>query len=243
MKGVILAGGTGTRLGALTRATNKHLLPLGREPMVCRAVWTLRDAGVDEIAVVTGSEHVFAFAGLLRPDRGGVARVQAQERPGGIAHALDAARGFAGGEPVAVLLADNVFERSLCPWVQAFTCQPGGARALLSPTEDAAVLAQVAVPVLSHDTGCILRVDEKPTLPASAYAVTGAYAFDEAVWGILPALRPSARGELEITDVLNCYAERGLLEHDVIDGFWCDAGQSIDAYYSAVQFVRCQEAG
>lgn len=237
MKGVILAGGTGSRLGALTRATNKHLLPLGRWPMVCVANGTLAEAGVTDMVVVTGSEHIGDFACLL-----GSGRLLGQERPGGIAQALDVAREFAGGERVVVLLADNIWERSLRPWVEAFQRQSQGARVLLSPTEDSIVLAQVAVPAFSHATGSIRRIEEKPSHPASAYAVTGAYAFDETVWDILPGLRPSARGELEIADALNCYAERGQLEYDLIDGFWGDAGQSIEAYYAAVDFVRRQEA-
>lgn len=246
MKGVILAGGTGTRLGALTRATNKHLLPLGREPMVYRAIRALDDAGIYEgcdMAVVTGVEHRGAFEGaLFPPGTTWPGHLLSQERPGGIAQALEVAREWAEGEPVVMLLADNVWERSLRPWVQAFTRQGHGARALLSISADLDVIRNSGVAVV--DSGHIIQVDEKPISAVGAQLiVTGAYAFDATVWDILPTLRPSARGELEITDVLNHYAKRGQLEHDVIDGFWADAGQSIDAYYAAVQFVRCQEAG
>lgn len=246
MKGVILAGGTGTRLGALTRATNKHLLPLGSEPMVFRAIRALYEAGIASATVVTGYQHMAAFADALwPPETGRPAHLRCQWRPGGIADALNTAREFAEGEPVVVLLADNIWERSLRPWVEAFASQEHGARVLLSPANDRQVLAQVAVPVLDGvpgHGGRIVAIEEKPERPASPYAVTGAYAFDETVWDILPTLEPSARGELEITDVLNHYAERGQLEHDVIEGFWTDAGQSVDSYYRAVDFVRCQEA-
>jgi glucose-1-phosphate thymidylyltransferase len=237
MKGIILAGGTGSRLGALTRGTNKHLLPLGREPMLFRAVWALDEAGLSELAVVTGREHTAAFTSALRPWSG---CLLSQERPGGIAQALGVTSEWAGGEAAVVLLADNVWERSLRPWVEAFGRQGRGARVLLSRQESG--LDQCGVPCIAHDTGRIRRVEEKPALPSSPYAVTGAYAFDETVWDILPTLQPSARGEREITDVLNAYAERGQLEHDVIDGYWADAGQSVEAYYAAVDFVRRQEA-
>jgi glucose-1-phosphate thymidylyltransferase len=240
VKGVILAGGMATRLGPLARAVNKHLLPLGREPMVGRAIRALAEAGVEEAMVVTGSEHLDAFARLDSREFGlANVRLGGQQRPGGIAQALAVASQFVDGAPVAVLLADNIYQQSLRPWLEAFARQERGARALLS--RQAAGLDQCGVPVLCRDTGRIRCVEEKPRLPASAYAVTGAYAFDAHVWDILPSLHPSARGELEITDVLNCYAERGLLEHDVIDGFWADAGQSVEAYYAACDFVR-QEA-
>jgi glucose-1-phosphate thymidylyltransferase len=239
VKGVILAGGSASRLGSLTRAVNKHLLPLGREPMLGRAIRALAEAGVEEAMVVTGREHLHAFA-RLDSRQFGLARVQlgGQERPGGIAQALAVAGQFAAGERVAVLLADNVYGQSLRPWLEAFARQERGARALLSRQDTG--LDQCGVPVMARD-GRIRCVEEKPMLPASAYAVTGAYGFDEHVWDILPALRPSARGELEITDVLNCYAECGLLEHDVIDGYWTDAGQSVEGYYGACDFVRRQE--
>jgi len=243
VKGVILAGGTATRLGALSVGTNKHLLPLGREPMVCRSIRTLLEAGIEEAVVVVGVQHFGAFVRLLGDGGGlGMRRLQlaCQERPGGIAQALLAAEAHAGGR-VVVLLADNVWERSLRPWVEAFGRQESGARALLKATADIATLRASGVPELDATTR-IGRVEEKPPVPASPYVVTGAYAFDETVWSVLPGLAPSARGELEITDVLNRYAERGLLEHDVIDGFWTDAGQSIEAYYRASDWVRRQEA-
>lgn len=237
MKGIILAGGTGTRLGALTRGTNKHLLPLGYEPMVCRAVHALR-YDVDDIAIVTGREHMSLFRHQLPLRQWSDVQILSQDGPGGIAHAIEAARGFANHEAVIVLLADNIWERSLYPWRRAFADQGVGARALLHSSRDPDVLHSSGLAIVDH--GRIQHVIEKPQaeLRGDHLVVTGAYAFDGAVWDILPTLRPSARGELEVTDILNWYSDRNQLEHDVIEGFWCDAGRSVDAYYSAVDFAR-----
>jgi glucose-1-phosphate thymidylyltransferase len=243
MKGIILAGGYGKRLRPLTAAVNKHLLPMGCEPMVSRAVRALLETGVEQIAVVTAPVHTTAFADLLL-DRYLVHRVLPQWRPGGIAHAIEAAHEFAGGEPIIVLLADNLWQQSLRPWADAFRGQARGARCLLSFQPRAVDRAQVAVPVFDGGRGApdrIVRVDEKPELPGSQYAVTGAYAFDERAWELLPGQSPSARGELEVTGLLNWYAERGELEHDVVEGWWYDAGQSIEAYYEALDTVRSEE--
>jgi glucose-1-phosphate thymidylyltransferase len=239
VKGVILAGGTGSRLAPLTRITNKHLLPLHDRPMVTYAVEALVEAGVDELMLVTGGTHAGEFFRLLGSGREyGVDRLLYgyQDRPGGIAEALGLAESFVGGDRCGVLLADNVFERPLRPIVERFAAQERGARVVLSEVDDAEHLRHLGVAELNG--GRIVGIVEKPAEPASRYAVTGAYFYDEQVWEILPTLEPSGRGELEITDLNNRYVERGEMEAEVLEGFWGDAGESIDSYYAVNDFVR-----
>jgi glucose-1-phosphate thymidylyltransferase len=211
VKGVILAGGTGSRLAPLIRITNKHLLPLYDRPMVTYAVEALVDAGIDELMLVTGGTHAGEFFRLLgNGQEYGIQRLvyAYQDRPGGIADALALAERFVGEDRCCVLLADNVFEH----------------------------LRNLGVAELDGDR--IVRIVEKPADPPSRYAVTGAYFYDEQVWEVIPTLEPSARGELEVTDLNNWYVERGAMEVDVLGGFWGDAGESIDAYYAVSEFVR-----
>ena len=244
MKGVILAGGTATRLQPLTRITNKHLLPIKDRPMVWWAVEALVNAGVDELMLVTGGTHAGEFLRLLgNGHEFGIDKLfyAYQERAGGIAEALGLAERFVGGERVVVMLADNIFERSLKPSVDAFASQTAGGRVILTKLEDPSHLRHLGVPELD-DQGRIVRIVEKPTDPPSPYAVTGVYFYDPQVFEIIGGLSPSQRGELEITDVNNWYVDKGLLEHDVIDGFWGDAGESVDAYYSVNDFVRAHGA-
>ena len=239
MKGVILAGGSGSRLAPLTRITNKHLLPLYDRPMVTYAVEALVDAGFAELMLVTGGTHAGEFFRLLgNGHEYGIERLfyAYQDRPGGIAEALGLAERFVDGDRCCVLLADNVFERPLGPVVERFTAQERGARVVLSEVEDDEHLRHLGVAELDGDR--ITGIVEKPAEPASRFAVTGAYFYDDQVWGILPTLEPSGRGELEITDLNNWYVERGELEADVLDGFWGDAGESIEAYYEVNDFVR-----
>ena len=239
MKGVILAGGSGSRLAPLTRITNKHLLPLYDRPMVTYAVEALVQAGFSELMLVTGGTHAGEFFRLLgNGQEHGIDRLfyAYQERPGGIAEALGLAERFVGGDRCCVLLADNVFERPLSPVVERFAAQERGARVVLSEVADDEHLRHLGVPEL--EGGRVVRIIEKPTEPPSSYAVTGAYFYDEQVWEILPTLEPSGRGELEITDLNNWYVVRGELEADVLDGFWGDAGESIGAYYAVNDFVR-----
>ena len=241
MKGVILAGGTGTRLDPLTRITNKHLLPIYDRPMVTYAIEALVDAGIDQVMLVTGAEHAEDFFRILGNGRDSGIEWLAyayQERAGGIAEALGLARPFVRGERVVVMLADNVYGDSIQPFVEAFAAQPEGARVLLSRIEEPEHLRHLGVPRL--EDGRIVGIVEKPTEPPSPYAVTGLYCYDERVWEILDRLTPSARGELEITDVNNWYVERGLLEYDTAEGFWGDAGESIDAYYSVIDWIRAK---
>ena len=244
MKGVILAGGSGTRLHPLTRITNKHLLPIYDRPMVTYAIEALVGAGVTELMLVTGGTHAGEFFRLLgNGHEWGIDRLfyAYQEKPGGIAEALGLTERYVERDRVIVMLADNVLESSLRGPVDNFRAQEHGARILLAREDDPAHLRHLGVPELDGD-GRVTRIVEKPEEPPSAFAVTGIYFYDETVWDVLPTLQPSGRGELEITDVNNWYVERGEMEYDVLDGFWGDAGESIDAYYAVNDFVRASRA-
>jgi glucose-1-phosphate thymidylyltransferase len=239
MKGVILAGGVGSRLHPLTRITNKHLLPIYDRPMVTYAIEALVKAGINEVMLVTGGTHAGEFFRLLGDGHGhGIDRLSYayQERESGIADALGLAERFAAGDRVAVMLADNIFERSIKPAVESYERQERGARIVLSREEDPEHLRHLGVAELDGDR--VVRIVEKPESPPSDFAVTGLYFYDDAVFDFLPTLSPSARGELEITDVNNWYVEQGTMEYDVVEGFWGDAGESIDAYYAVNDFVR-----
>jgi glucose-1-phosphate thymidylyltransferase len=243
MKGVILAGGSGTRLHPLTRITNKHLLPLYDRPMVTYAVEALVEAGIDELMVVTGGTHAGEFFRLLGNGHDyGIDRLAYgyQEEAGGIADALGQAERFVGRDKVCVMLADNIFERSLRPIAENFERQEQGGRIVLTRVEEDEHLRHLGVAVMTGDV--VSEIVEKPAVPPSRFAVTGVYFYDEQVWDMLPSLTPSARGELEITDVNNWYVGRGEMEADVVDGFWGDAGESIDAYYQVNDFVRTSRA-
>jgi glucose-1-phosphate thymidylyltransferase len=239
MKGVILAGGSGTRLHPLTRITNKHLLPIYDRPMVNYAIEALVRAGVTELMLVTGGTHAGEFFRLLgNGHEYGIDRLlyAYQEKAGGIAEALALAERFVDRDRVVVMLADNVVEQSLRPSVENFERQEAGARILLSRVADPSHLRHLGVPELDGDR--VLRIVEKPQNPPSDFAVTGIYFYDATVWDVVPTLTPSGRGELEITDVNNAYVDRGTMEFDVLEGFWGDAGESIDAYYEVNDFVR-----
>jgi glucose-1-phosphate thymidylyltransferase len=238
MKGVILAGGTGSRLHPLTRITNKHLLPIYDRPMVTYAIEALVGAGVDEIMLVTGGTHAGEFFRLLGNGHAhGIDRLfyAFQEEAGGIADALGLAERFVAGDRVCVMLADNVVERSLRPVVENYARQERGGRILLSRA-DPEHLRHLGVAEMDNER--VVRIVEKPQDPPSDLAVTGIYFYDESVWEIVANLEPSARGELEITDVNNWYVDQGTMEYDVLEGFWGDAGESIDAYYAVNDFVR-----
>ena len=244
MKGVILAGGSGTRLHPLTRITNKHLLPIYDRPMVTYAIEALVGAGVTELMLVTGGTHAGEFFRLLgNGHEWGIDRLfyAYQEKPGGIAEALGLTERYVERDQVVVMLADNVLESSLRGPVENFRAQEHGARILLAREDDPEHLRHLGVPELDGD-GRVTRIVEKPEQPPSEFAVTGIYFYDETVWDVLPTLQPSGRGELEITDVNNWYVERGEMEYDVLDGFWGDAGESIDAYYAVNDFIRGSRA-
>jgi glucose-1-phosphate thymidylyltransferase len=239
MKGVILAGGTGSRLDPLTRITNKALLPIYDRPMVTYSIESIVRAGITEAMVVTGGAHSGEFLRLLgNGHEWGLDRLEYsyQERAGGIAEALALAESFVDGDRVVVVLADNIFERSIRGWVERFTLQARGARILLAEVGDPAHLRHLGVPRLAGNR--VVEIVEKPEQPPSEYAVTGVYCYDASVFEVLPGLVPSARGELEITDVNNHFVDTGVMEYDVIEGFWGDAGESIDDYYKVNDFVR-----
>jgi glucose-1-phosphate thymidylyltransferase len=239
MKGVVLAGGTGSRLDPLTRITNKALLPIYDRPMVTYSIESLVRAGITDVMLVTGGDHSGEFLRLLgNGHEWGLDRLfySYQERAGGIAEALGLAERFVDGDRVVVVLADNIFERSIRASVERFAQQDGGARILLATVDDPTHLRHLGVAEVQGHR--VVRIVEKPEQPPSTYAVTGVYCYDETVFDVIPRLVPSARGELEITDVNNHFVEQGVMEYDVIDGFWGDAGESIDAYYTVNDFVR-----
>ena len=240
MKGVILAGGTGSRLYPLTRITNKHLLPIYDRPMIAWSIETVVSSGIDEIMLVTGGTHAGEFLRLLgNGHEYGIKQLSYayQEKAGGIAEALGLASRFAEGGPVLVMLADNILQFSIKPMVDAFCADPTGARILLSKVEEPEHLRHLGVPVFG-ETGRVTHIEEKPELPASEYCVTGIYCYEEGVFDIIGDLVPSGRGELEITDVNNHYVAKDQMAHDIQGGFWGDAGESIEAYYAVNDFVR-----
>ena len=237
---MILAGGTGSRLHPLTRITNKHLLPIYDRPMISYAIEALVSSGVVEIMLVTGGTHAGEFLRLLgNGNEYGIERLSYsyQDRAGGIAEALMLAEKFVDDDRCVVLLADNVFENSIRRCVEAFGKQKLGARVVLFKETDHEHLRHLGVAQFDGNRR-IEKIIEKPDRPPSEFAVTGVYFYDASVWRVLPELKPSGRGELEITDVNNWYLARGLMEYDVLDGFWGDAGESIDAYYAVNDFVR-----
>jgi glucose-1-phosphate thymidylyltransferase len=221
MKGIILAGGTGSRLFPLTKVTNKHLLPVGRKPMILHAIDKLHEAGITRILVVTGTEHMGDIVGLLGSGRafGCQFTFRVQDEAGGIAQALSLAEDFAAGEPVCVILGDNVFADSLVPHAQAYLAQGSGARVILKEVEDPERFGVARI-----EGERVVEIQEKPALPPSSLAVTGIYFFDGTVFDIIRQLQPSARGEYEITDVNNAYIQQGVMSFGRFDGWWTDAG-------------------
>lgn len=221
MRGVILAGGLGTRLNPLTEITNKHLLPVGREPMIWHPVRQLIGAGITDVMIVTSTHHMGAIVNSLGSGRrfGCNFTYRVQEEAGGIAHALELARDFASRDSIVALLADNIFERSIAPFVDAFRIQERGARVMLKEVGDPERYGVAAL-----DEKLILQIEEKPSAPRSNYAVVGCYAYDDRVFDVIDTIQPSARGELEITAVNNKYIERGELQYSFVHGRWTDAG-------------------
>ncbi|MFH1679259.1 MAG: sugar phosphate nucleotidyltransferase [Candidatus Eisenbacteria bacterium] len=235
MKGIVLAGGLGTRLHPLTKITNKHLLPVYDKPMIYYPIRTLVHAGITDILIVTGGNHSGDFLTLLGNGKEfGLQHLNYtyQEGEGGIAEALGLAEYFAAGEKTCVILGDNIIERSIARAVDAFRKQPKGARILLKEVPDP---ERFGVPVIEGER--IARIVEKPKEPPSRYAVTGIYMYDARVFEIIGGLEPSARGELEITDVNNAYVETGDLAWDVLEGWWTDAG-TFPSLLRASELVR-----
>jgi glucose-1-phosphate thymidylyltransferase len=222
MKGIVLAGGLGSRMYPLTKVTNKHLLPVYNEPMIYYPIKTLVNAGIDEILIVTGGNNAGEFLRLLGNGKDfGLKHLNYtyQEGEGGIAAALSLAEFFADNGKIVVVLGDNIIEKNIRRAVDAFSKQKEGARIMLKEVTDP---QRFGVPVFEGDR--IVRIDEKPSRPASEYAVIGIYMYDRKVFDFIKTLKPSRRGELEITDVNNYYLEQGKLEWDILDGWWSDAG-------------------
>jgi glucose-1-phosphate thymidylyltransferase len=221
MKGIVLAGGTGSRLFPLTKVTNKHLLPVGYAPMIWHPVWKLKEAGIDEILIVTGTEHMGDVVGCLGSgkDFGCRFTYKVQDEAGGIAQALALGENFAGKERTCVILGDNIFQDDLSANVQLFGSQSKGARILLKPVEDPHRFG-VAEVVGERVVG----IEEKPRNPKSNLSVTGIYFYDEQVFDIIRRQKPSGRGEMEITDVNNVYINQGEMSFGLFQGWWSDAG-------------------
>ena len=222
MKGVVLAGGLGTRLMPLTAVTNKHLLPVYNQPMVYYPIQTLVNAGITDIMIVTGGNSAGDFLRLLKNGKAfGLKHLNYtyQEGEGGIAAALSLVEDFADNEPICVVLGDNIIEGNICKAVRAYRHQGGGAKIILKKVSDP---QRFGVPELNGRR--VLRIEEKPATPKSDYAVIGIYMYDAEVFNIIRTLKPSGRGELEITDVNNAYIERDEMSWDELDGWWTDAG-------------------
>ena len=221
LKGVVLAGGTGSRLMPLTKVTNKHLLPIGQKPMIYYPIEKLTSIGIDEILIVTGVEHMGDVVSLLGSgkDFGCRFTYKVQDEAGGIAQALALAEDFATGQGLAVILGDNIFQSSLREYADKFVAQETGARVLLKQVQNA---QRFGVAEISEDK--VIGIEEKPKQPKSDFVITGIYFYDASVFGIIRGLKPSARGELEISDVNNAYIAKGQLAYDVLEGWWTDAG-------------------
>lgn len=234
MKGIILAGGLGTRMYPLTKITNKHLLPVYDKPMIYYPLQALVNAGIEDILIVTGGTYAGDFLRLLgNGHEFGLKHINYtyQEGEGGIAAALILAEFFADKDKICVILGDNVIEKNIRTAVAAFKRQKAGAKIIIKEVPDP---QRFGVPVLAGDK--IAQIEEKPTTPKSPYAVTGIYLYDNTVFDIIKTLGPSGRGELEITDVNNAYIEKGQLTWEVLDGWWTDAG-TFESLLRASQLV------
>ena len=233
LKGVILAGGTGSRLHPLTKVTNKHLLAVGRKPMIYYPIEKLVNAGIDEILVVTGVEHMGDVVNLLGSgkDFGCRFTYKVQDEAGGIAEALGLAEDFSHGRPLLVILGDNIFQAQLNKYTDKFTAQKTGARILLKQVQQPQRFGVAQI----HNNK-VINIEEKPSKPKSNYIITGIYFYDAGVFDIIKTLKPSGRGELEITDVNNAYIAKGQLEYDILDGWWTDAG-TFESLERANEFI------
>jgi len=237
MKGVILAGGLGTRLKPITNVTNKHLLPVYNKPMIYFPLQTLIDADIRDILIVSGPEHSGHFLRLLGNGKefGVKLTYEIQEEPKGIAHALSLAEDFVEGEPFVVILGDNIFEDDISVYVEKF-----------KKMSDEAVVFLKEVPganrfgVAEVDGDKIVSIEEKPKKPKSSFATVGLYMYNKAVFDIIRTLKPSARGQYEITDVNNAYLKKGQLKYFILKGFWSDAG-TFESLFRATTFVKEKE--
>jgi len=237
MKGIILAGGLGTRLHPLTKITNKHLLPVYKKPMIYYPIETLVRAGIRDILIVTGGNSAGDFLKLLGNGKHfGLKHINYtyQEGEGGIAHALGLAEHFADEQKVVVILGDNIIQNDISAHVKRFEKQKEGARLLLKKVRDPQRFG-----VAEFKGKKVLKIIEKPKKPKSSYAVVGIYMYDGQVFQKIRKLKPSQRGELEITDVNNMYLEKGALEYDILKGYWTDAG-TFESLYRASTLVKNQ---
>lgn len=235
MKGVILVGGSGSRLDPLTRVTNKHLLPIYDKPMVFYPIQALVNVGITDIMIVTGGNNAGDFLRLLGNGSDfGLKRLHYtyQDRPAGIAHALGLARDFAEGDSLLLMLGDNIIERNLLAARRNFEEQAQGGRVILTQVENPSSYGVVEI---ANER--ITAITEKPDAPKSNLVQTGIYFYDERVFDIVADLKPSGRGELEITDVNNYYLQEGSLEYDILEGFWADCGESFESYLDSQNLV------
>ncbi len=237
MKGVILAGGKGTRLYPLTKVTNKHLLPVGKEPMIFNPIKQLVSAGITEILVVTSTEHMGDVVNLLGSGRafGVDFTYKVQEEAGGIAHALQLAENFARGERIVVVLGDNIAVKSIRPYVDNFRKQGEGARVLLKEVGEPTRYGIAAL-----DEEKIIEIEEKPGNPKTNFAVIGYYMYDPKIFDIIRSQKPSERGEFEITDVNNAYIRLSEMEYDILEGDWTDAGTFESLLLANQMLNRCR---
>jgi glucose-1-phosphate thymidylyltransferase len=232
MKGIVLAGGTGSRLYPLTKVTNKHLLPIGNKPMIYFPIERLLEAGITEILIVTGTEHMGAVVNLLGSgkDFGCRFTYKVQDEAGGIAQALGLAENFVGGDTMTVILGDNIFDYALSEAVKSFSGE--GAHIMIKEVPDPSRYG-----VAELDGKRIVSIEEKPSNPKSDYCVTGIYMFDARVFDFIRTLKPSGRGELEITDVNNHYIDKGQMTYSILEGWWTDAGTP-ESYRVANELVN-----
>ncbi|WP_042357275.1 sugar phosphate nucleotidyltransferase [Bacillus rubiinfantis] len=224
MKGLILAGGMGSRLRPFTNYLNKHLLPVGRYPMIYWPILKLKEAGIKEIFIVTNQQHLSSFIELLGTGDDLAVHIQygiQKNEGGGIADALMTARNFIKNDRFIAILGDNIFEDSLTGYIEQFHQQENGARVLLKTVPDP---KRYGVPQLDEERKRIMSIIEKPLNPPSSYCVTGIYMYDPTVFALIETLQPSERNELEITDVNNLYIEKNQLQYDILQGWWLDAG-------------------
>lgn len=237
MKGVILAGGTGSRLYPLSKVTSKHLLPVGKVPMICYPILKLKQAGINEICVVIGKENAGAILNFLGSgyEMGLDFTYKIQDKAGGIAQALGLAESFVGNDRCVVILGDNIFEDNIIEYLQNFIKQDEGARVLVKQVEDAKRYG-----VAQFDGDKIIGIEEKPAAPKTNYCVTGIYMYDNSVFEIIRTIKPSNRGEMEITDVNNEYIKKGNLTFDKLKGWWIDAGtfKSLESANSLVWSIE-----
>ena len=233
MKGVILAGGNGRRLGPITEVTNKHLLAVYNKPMIYYPLQTLINAGIKEVLIISGKEHAGGFLRLLGSGKvfGAKFQYEVQEEAGGIAQALGMAESFVNGDNCAVILGDNIYEDNFLKDVMDFDGKKG-AGVFLKEVPDANRFG-----VAEIRDGKIIGIEEKPKTPKSNYAVTGFYLYDGGVFDVIKSLKPSLRGELEITDVNNYYVQKGLMEGHFVKGEWTDAG-TFESLYHANRIAR-----